>query len=80
MEGCRTYAVCVTFSCPFSVIESTVEQGQFLLLDDADTPDDAFEATIGTVHVPICVCLVSSFPYLDTLKVCFIIYQCNFVF
>ena len=74
MEGCRTYAVCVTFSCPFSVIESTVEQGQFLLLDDGDTPDDAFEATVGTVYVPICVCLVSSFPYLDTLKVCFIVY------
>ena len=73
MEGCRTYAVCVTFFCPFSVIESTVEQGQFVLMDDTGVPEDTFEAIVRTAYVPICVCLVSSFPYLDTLKVGFLI-------
>ncbi|XP_066927993.1 DENN domain-containing protein 3-like [Clytia hemisphaerica] len=69
MEGQRTYAVSMTFYCPFSMIESTVEKGQFLLLAETG-PEDSFEALVSTVYVPICVCLVSLFPFMDTLKGC----------
>ena len=71
MEGMRTYAVSVTIFCPFTIIESASEEDELILL--ADTSSEAESAMGGktsVVYVPICVCLVSLYPYLNTLKDC----------
>ena len=67
MEGMRTYAISITVYCQFAITESTTEKGHYTLI-----PDPVPEASAGTsnVYVPLCICLVSSFPYLNTLKGC----------
>jgi len=71
MDGVRTYAISITVFCQFAIIESTVEKGQFILLSDT-APENFFgkDSRVSSAYVPLCICLVSSFPYLNTLKGC----------
>jgi len=69
MDGVRT--ISITVFCQFAIIESTVEKGQFILLSDT-APENFFgkDSRVSSAYVPLCICLVSSFPYLNTLKGC----------
>lgn len=70
MEGQRTYAVSSTIYCPFAMIESVAEKGNFILLSDHGDDESIQGAKRSVVYVPVCVCLVSFYPYLNTLKDC----------
>ena len=72
MEGLRTYAVCLTFTRPFMVVESVDEEGTFSLTNanSADSSPFCSDGKMSVLYVPICICLVSLYPYINTLKDC----------
>ena len=64
MEGLRTYAVSITFSRSYYVIRSNEELTKFILSDTCKTKD-AFSSKNESfkVYVPLCICIVSLYPY-----------------
>ena len=69
MEGSRTYAVSITFSRSYYVIKSNKESGKFILSNTCKAKD-AFSSKHESfkVYTPLCVCVVSLYPYINTLK------------
>ena len=73
MDGIRTYAVCITCNQSYIAIKSTGNEGK-VQLKNPHLPNIPREFTeegkLMGVYAPICVCLVSSFPFFNTMKDC----------
>lgn len=71
MEGERTYSVCITCTRPLMTVESVDEKGKFSL-SNANVSDSAFctQGKMSIVYVPMCICLVSFYPYINVMKDC----------
>ena len=63
MEGSRTYAVYLT--CTREYVATSDEQGVIKIANNNLTEEESF-----ILHVPMCFCLVSSYPYFNTMKDC----------
>ena len=70
MDGERTYAVCLTFLEHYAAVKTTSPTGDVVLQNANPSKDCLQEGRLLSVYTPLCVCLVSSFPYFNTLKDC----------
>ena len=72
IDGNRTYAVCLTYTeSYFAYLDQTEDQVlKIKKIYKVCPKEDELHHLVKEVHIPVCICLVSPYPYFNTLKSC----------
>lgn len=72
LDGIRTYAICITCCQSIPAIKTVDAENSTIILKNPKISKSEYteDGKFMYVYTPICICLVSSFPFFNTMKDC----------